>query len=75
MIQQEFREEVLQVLCDYLDDIQMEKLADAVSGAFQIDEPAWLDKAKREVYSSMSQTLRKMSRLATRLDYLEKEEV
>jgi hypothetical protein len=53
----------------------MDKVADAVSGAFFEEDAEWLDKAKTEVYNSMSQPLRKISRLATRLDYLEKNEL
>jgi hypothetical protein len=71
--QQELREDLISALCEELDLQGMPEVADAIAGTFFVDDADWLDKAKREVYTSINQALRKVSRLATRLDYLEKE--
>lgn len=72
--QEEMREDLITALCEELDLMEMPVLGDAVAGTFFESDPDWLDKAKREVYTSINQSLRKVSRLATRLDYLEKKE-
>jgi hypothetical protein len=69
------REDIITALCEELDLMEMPVLGDAVAGTFFASDPDWLDKAKREIYTSINQSLRKVSRLATRLDYLEKNDL
>ena len=69
---EEVREDVIVAIAEALDDLGMTEVADAISGAFFEEDPEWLDKAKNELHNSMRLTLKKIVRLATRLDYLEK---
>lgn len=71
----ELREAIITVIADTLDDYEMTEVADAISGAFFEEDPEWLDKAKNELHNSMRLTLKKIVRLATRLDYLEKNDL
>lgn len=71
----ELREGIILAIADTLDNVDMTEVADAISGAFFEEDPDWLDKAKNELHNSMRQTLRKLVRLATRLDYLEKNDL
>lgn len=73
MNQQGFRQNLTQLILDELDELGFEELADCVYGKWQQDDIA-IDKAMREAYTSLQVSLRKLSRLGARLDYLEREE-
>lgn len=74
MNQQEFRQNLSQLLIDELDDLGYPSLADTVYGTWQPNESVAIDKAMNEAYNSLQVALRKLSRLGARLDYLEREE-
>lgn len=71
MNQQEFRKNLTQLILDELDELGYPLIGDCVYGQWKIEDPA-LDKAMREAYNSLQLSLRKLSRLGVRLDYLEK---
>ena len=71
----ELREGIITAIAETLDNVDMTEVADAISGAFFEEDADWLDKAKYELHNSMRLTLKKIVRLATRLDYLEKNDL
>lgn len=71
MRQQYFREAVREHLATMFDEQEMFELADCVIGEWDNDK---LDKAFSEAYYSLDAALKKLSRLAVRLEYLDKEE-
>ena len=75
MNQQAFRQNLTQLLTDELDELGYPWLADCVYGQWTLEnEDIAIDKAMREAYTSLQVSLRKLSRLGARLDYLEREE-
>ena len=71
MTQSEFRDELLEAMATRLDSFDMVELGDLVQGDLWLNGE--LDRAKKEVYALLMEAMKKLSRLATRLDYLEKE--
>jgi hypothetical protein len=69
--QQYFREAVREHLATMFDEQEMFELADCVIGEWDNGK---LDKAFSEAYYSLDAALKKLSRLAVRLEYLDKEE-
>lgn len=74
--QRAFRDNLTQVILDELDELGFSELADCVYGQWRLDEnqPEAIDKAMKEAYTSLQVSLRKLSRLGVRLEYLEKGE-
>lgn len=70
MSQQVFRESIREHLADMFDEQDMPDLADCVIGEWDNEK---LDKAFSEAYYSLDMALKKLSRLAVRLEYLEKD--
>ncbi len=71
MRQQHFREAIREHLATMLDEQEMFELADCVIGEWDNQK---LDKAFSEAYYSLDTALKKLSRLAVRLEYLDKED-
>ncbi len=67
---EDIREDVITAICEVLDDHGLTEVSDAVAGAFFDEDEVWLDKAKNELHNSMRDALRRIVRLAKRLDYL-----
>lgn len=72
MTPEDLREALIESVSDTLDELGLPEIADAIAGAFFSEDEEWLDKAKDELHNSMRATMKKIVRLATRLDYLEK---
>ena len=79
---QEFRENLSILMIDELDEMGFSLVADCVYGKWDLTDPELgldekqsvaLDRAMNEAYNSLQTALKKLSRVATRLDYLEKE--
>jgi hypothetical protein len=79
---QDFRNNLVNVLLDELDELGYDLISDCVYGRWDLTDPELeldekqsiaLDRAMREAYNSLQTALKKLSRVATRLDYLEKE--
>lgn len=70
MRQQHFRDAIREHLATMFDEQEMFELADCVIGEWDNEK---LDKAFNEAYYSLDAALKKLSRLAVRLEYLEKE--
>lgn len=79
---QEFRENLSILMIDELDELGFTLVADCVHGNWDLNDPELgldekqsiaLDRAMNEAYNSLQTALKKLSRIATRLDYLEKE--
>jgi hypothetical protein len=68
--QEYFREAIREHLATMLDEQEMFELADCVLGEWDNEK---LDKAFNEAYYSLDRALKKLSRLAVRLEYLEKD--
>lgn len=71
MTQAELRDELLEAMATRLDSFDMVELGDLVQGDLWLNGE--LDRAKKEVYALLMEAMKKLSRLAARLDYLEKE--
>lgn len=69
MRQREFRDNIIDIISDYLYDNGMGEVADALSG--NVDPE--LQKASVEAGISLNRSLTKLSRLAVRMGYIEKE--
>lgn len=69
MKQREFRENLIDIISDYLYDNGMGEVADALSG--NVDPE--LQKASIEAGISLNRSLTKLSRLVVRMGYIEKE--
>jgi hypothetical protein len=79
---QGFRDNLVNLLVDELDEQGFDLVSDCVYGEWDLTDPELgldekqsiaLDRAMREAYNSLQTALKKLSRIATRLDYLEKE--
>lgn len=68
--QSELREILREAVAEKLDSLDFFDLADAVIGEWDNDA---LDKAFNDVYYGVDNALKKVSRLAVRLGYLDKE--
>ena len=73
--QQELRDALLEAMADKLDDLDMPALGDVVMNITLTDESLAIDKASHEVYASLITSLKRVSRLAVRLGYLQKETI
>jgi hypothetical protein len=76
-----FRRNIMNLLQDEMDEIGYPLISDCIYGRWDLQrketltkEEVAIDKAMSEAYNSLQVSLRKLSRLATRLDYLDKEE-
>jgi hypothetical protein len=72
MNQQGFRDCITFIVQDEMDHLGMPLIADCLHGSWREMDPA-LDKAMSEAYASYKTSLNKLSRLATRLGYIDKE--
>jgi hypothetical protein len=70
MRQEYFREAIREHLANMFEDEEMPLLADCVLGEWEQEK---LDKAFAEAYYSLDRALKKLSRLAVRIGYLEKD--
>lgn len=70
MRQEIFREAIREHLATMFDEQDMMELADCVLGEWDNEK---LDKAFHEAYYALDGALKKLSRLAVRLEYLEKD--
>jgi hypothetical protein len=80
MSPEEFRKNIIYLISDEMDELGFSEIGDCVQGEWAqrtkgslTKEEVAIDKAMTEAYNSLQVSLRKLSRLATRLDYLEKE--
>ena len=80
MSPEEFRRNIIYLVSDEMDELGFTKIGDCVEGEWAIPtnntptkEEIAIDKAMLEAYNSFQVSLRKLSRLATRLEYLDKE--
>jgi len=81
MSPEEFRRNIIYLVSDEMDELGFTKIGDCVEGEWAIPtnktltkEEVAIDKAMSEAYNSFQVSLKKLSRLATRLGYLDKEE-
>lgn len=70
MRQEYFRDAIREHLADMFEEQDMPELADCVIGEW---ENGKLDKAFSEAYYSLDAALKRLSRLAVRLEYLERD--
>ena len=70
MRQEYFRDAIREHLADMFEEQEMFQLADCVIGEWDNEK---LDKAFSEAYYSLDRALKKLSRLAVRLEYLERD--
>lgn len=76
MTQQDMRESLLEGLAEELDTMGMTAIGDVVMGEWKYSIPdTAIDKAVAEAYTSLMQAMKKISRLAVRMDFLEKGEM
>lgn len=80
MSPEEFRKNITFLISDEMDELGFPKIGDCVEGEWALQtkdtltkEEIAIDKAMLEAYTSFQVSLKKLSRLATRLDYLDKE--
>jgi hypothetical protein len=80
MTPEEFRKNIIYLISDEMDELGFTKIGDCIEGDWDLQtkdtlskEEVAIDKAMLEAYTSLQVSLKKLSRLATRLDYLDKE--
>jgi hypothetical protein len=78
MSPEEFRKNIIFLIQDEMDELGFTKIGDCIGGRWAnkqspTKEEIAIDKAMLEAYTSFQVSLKKLSRLATRLDYLDKE--